>query len=144
MKRLVLALALLAAPLLASADRFTAITVDTRAERLELFLKDDTGAPFRRLDRLDTWLKSQKRQLRFAMNAGMYEPDLSPVGLFVARGHELSPLNLAEGAGNFYLKPNGVFFLTAGRKFSGRRNTRNRRPGYCLPRNRGRCSWKTA
>lgn len=113
MKRLVLALALLTAPLLASADRFTAITVDTRAEHLELFLADETGAPFRRLDRLDAWLRSQKRQLRFAMNAGMYEPDLSPVGLFVARGHELGPLNLAEGAGNFYLKPNGVFFLTA-------------------------------
>jgi uncharacterized protein YigE (DUF2233 family) len=113
MKRLVLALALLAAPLLASADPFTAITVDTRTEHLELFLNDDQGASFRRLDRLDAWLKSQNRQLRFAMNAGMFEPDLSPVGLFVAHGRELKPLNLVDGRGNFFLKPNGVFYLTA-------------------------------
>ena len=112
MKRLILALASIAAPLLASADPFIAIAVDTRAEHIELFLNDDTGAPFRRLDKLDAWLKSHKRQLRFAMNAGMFEPDLSPVGLFVARGRELSPLNLADGPGNFYLKPNGVFVLT--------------------------------
>jgi uncharacterized protein YigE (DUF2233 family) len=113
MKRLVLALAFLAAPLLAGADPFTAITVDTRAEHLELFLNDDQGASFRRLHRLDAWLKSQNRQLRFAMNAGMFEPDLSPVGLFVAHGRELKPLNLADGRGNFFLKPNGVFYLTA-------------------------------
>lgn len=112
MRKLFVALALLAAPFLASADQFTAITVDTRTERLELFLNDDAGTPLRRLDRLDAWLKSQKRQLRFAMNAGMFEPDLSPVGLFVADGREVSPLNLADGPGNFYLKPNGVFFLT--------------------------------
>lgn len=128
MKRLVLALALLAAPLLASADRFTAIAVDTRAERLELFLNDDTGAPLRRLDRLDAWLKSKKLQLRFAMNAGMFEPDLAPVGLFVAHGREIKSLNLADGPGNFYLKPNGVFLLTeAGPKIV-------RSPKYSEPR----------
>ncbi|WP_116808440.1 phosphodiester glycosidase family protein [Steroidobacter cummioxidans] len=112
MKALILALIFLATPLLASADPFTVIAVDTRREQLELFLTDDTGAPFRRLDNLDAWLESQRRQLRFAMNAGMFEPDLSPVGLFVTQGRELKALNLANGRGNFFLKPNGVFFLT--------------------------------
>jgi uncharacterized protein YigE (DUF2233 family) len=38
---------------------------------------------------------------------------LSPVGLFVSHERQLRPLNLADGRGNFFLKPNGVFFLTA-------------------------------
>ncbi|GFE78421.1 hypothetical protein GCM10011487_04210 [Steroidobacter agaridevorans] len=41
-----------------------------------------------------------------------FEPDLSPVGLFVAHGRELTPLNLAGGRGNFFMKPNGVFVVT--------------------------------
>lgn len=111
--RFIFALVFIAAPWFANAGQFTAIVVDTRVERLELFLSDDVGVPFRRLDRLDAWLKTQNRQLRFAMNAGMFEPDLSPVGLFVEREREIKPLNLADGRGNFFLKPNGVFFVTA-------------------------------
>jgi len=44
-----------------------------------------------------------------ATNAGIYTPGLSPGGLLVADGAELRSLNLADGAGNFHLKPNGVF-----------------------------------
>jgi uncharacterized protein YigE (DUF2233 family) len=47
------------------------------------------------------------------MNAGMYHPDFSTVGLFVSEGQEIAPLNTANGEGNFFLKPNGVFALTA-------------------------------
>ena len=46
-----------------------------------------------------------------AMNGGMYHEDLSPVGLLVENGSEKSPLNLADGEGNFFLKPNGVFLV---------------------------------
>lgn len=93
--------------------RYTVMRVDTRSEELRLFLYDERGQPLHRLKRLDAWLKSQGKRLRFAMNAGMYEPDYAPVGLFVADGRQLAPLNLAEGEGNFYLKPNGVFLLGA-------------------------------
>src|SRR5262249_17875694 len=44
--------------------------------------------------------------------AGMYHEDFSPVGLFLANGKQLMPLNTASGTGNFFLKPNGVFALT--------------------------------
>jgi len=47
------------------------------------------------------------------MNAGMYEPNRSPVGLFVAAGRTLHPLNQATGFGNFFLAPNGVFWVDA-------------------------------
>ena len=46
------------------------------------------------------------------MNAGMFEPDYGPVGLQIIDGRETSPLNLKDGNGNFYLKPNGVFAIT--------------------------------
>lgn len=48
-----------------------------------------------------------------AMNAGMYHKDLSPVGLFVENGHEEAPLNRDDAEGNFFLKPNGVFYVGA-------------------------------
>lgn len=46
-----------------------------------------------------------------AMNAGMYHADMMPVGLYVENGTEFSPLNHDDGFGNFFLKPNGVFFI---------------------------------
>jgi uncharacterized protein YigE (DUF2233 family) len=47
------------------------------------------------------------------MNAGMYHGDFSSVGLHVENGRQFTPINLATGAGNFFLKPNGVFLLTS-------------------------------
>jgi uncharacterized protein YigE (DUF2233 family) len=92
--------------------RFTTIRVDARTERIELFLRDDNGQTFKRFDRLKSWLADRNKSLRFAMNAGMFERDFSPVGLFVQDGQQISPLNLSDGTGNFFLKPNGVFFVS--------------------------------
>src|SRR5262245_48572389 len=70
--------------------RFTVIRVDPRTERLELFSRDEDGQPFARFDRLKAWLEGKNKRLKFAMNAGMFKPDLSPVGLFVQDGQEVS------------------------------------------------------
>ena len=92
--------------------RFTVCRVNVRQERLQLFHRDETGQPFKRFGRLTRWVEARGQKVVFAMNAGMYHADLSPVGLFVADGQQLAPLNTANGDGNFYLKPNGVFILT--------------------------------
>ena len=42
-------------------------------------------------------------------NAGIFSTDLTPGGLLVTDGQVLRELNLADGAGNFHLKPNAVF-----------------------------------
>lgn len=42
-------------------------------------------------------------------NAGIFSDDLRPGGLLVSDGEVLRDLNLADGAGNFHLKPNAVF-----------------------------------
>jgi uncharacterized protein YigE (DUF2233 family) len=95
----------------AQAPQYTVVTVDPAKDRLELFLTDENGQPFNRLSRVAVWLRQRNRQLVFAMNAGMYHADYTPVGLFVADGVQRTPLNLERGKGNFFLQPNGVFLV---------------------------------
>jgi uncharacterized protein YigE (DUF2233 family) len=102
---------LLCLPARAADPRFTVVTVDTSEQRLELFLNDSVGRGWRGLDRLAEALQARGQRLVFAMNAGMYHPDFAPVGLFVQDGKQITPLNLDDGKGNFFLKPNGVFFV---------------------------------
>ncbi|MGH8080696.1 MAG: phosphodiester glycosidase family protein [Lysobacter sp.] len=99
-------------PALAREPRYTVISIDPRTQPLGVYLRDERGEPLHSLARLQRWLAARGQTLRYGMNAGMYEPDYSPVGLLVADGKELAPLNLREGEGNFYLKPNGVFLLS--------------------------------
>ena len=47
--------------------------------------------------------------LAFAMNAGMYHADYSPVGLFLSDGAKEQDIITAAGGGNFGMLPNGVF-----------------------------------
>jgi uncharacterized protein YigE (DUF2233 family) len=90
---------------------FTACRVDLRQERLGLFWRDGAGRPYRQFTALREDLESQGKHLVFAMNGGMYQPNFSPVGLFVAEGLELFPLNRHAGTANFSQQPNGVFLL---------------------------------
>lgn len=52
--------------------------------------------------------------IAFAMNGGMYGDDLKAIGYYVENGERLAQLNRQDGDGNFYMKPNGVFFGTGG------------------------------
>ena len=58
---------------------------------------------------VDDSLAATGKQLGFAMNAGMYHPDRSPVGLLVQDSKAKSTLITSDGPGNFGLLPNGVF-----------------------------------
>jgi uncharacterized protein YigE (DUF2233 family) len=89
----------------------TVCRVDLAHEQLQLFWRDDTGQPYARFSTLSDALAKRGKTLEFAMNGGMYLPDLSPVGLFVADERELVPLNRHTGSGNFSQQPNGVFLL---------------------------------
>lgn len=51
-----------------------------------------------------------ERELAFAMNGGMYDTGSKPIGYYVENRERLYRLNTREASGNFYLKPNGVFF----------------------------------
>jgi uncharacterized protein YigE (DUF2233 family) len=90
---------------------FTVCRVDLKSEQLDLFWRDDGGKPYRQFSALRDALESKAKHLVFAVNAGMYKPDFSPVGLFVVGGLELKPLNHHVGSGNFSQQPNGVFLV---------------------------------
>jgi uncharacterized protein YigE (DUF2233 family) len=92
-------------------SRFTVCTFDSRTEKLRLVWKNAQGQAIRTIPRLKKALGPDAARLRFMMNAGMYESDGSPVGLYVENGATLNPLNTRDADGNFYLKPNGVFSL---------------------------------
>lgn len=52
--------------------------------------------------------------IAFAVNGGMFGDDLRALGYYVEKGARLKELDRTEGSGNFYMKPNGVFFGNAG------------------------------
>ena len=84
-------------------------TVDLRAYLVRLFWKDSQQQPYGGFDRLPRRVADDP--IVFAMNAGMYEEDLSPVGLYVEEGKTMKPANQKSGTGNFYLKPNGILYI---------------------------------
>lgn len=84
-----------------------------KPSEVQLFWKAEDGHIFRNFDSLDQWLSVKRRQqLIFAMNGGMYMEDNNPLGLYIENGKTLRKLNRANGSGNFYMKPNGVFYIT--------------------------------
>jgi uncharacterized protein YigE (DUF2233 family) len=50
------------------------------------------------------------------MNGGMYMEDNAPLGLFIENKKVIRKLNTSKGTGNFYLQPNGVFYITTDNK----------------------------
>jgi uncharacterized protein YigE (DUF2233 family) len=98
---------------LASGKRITVCKINLETERLELFLQDEKGATLKTFSAIDRLLEPKGRRLSFAMNAGMFHGNFAPVGLFVQDGRQLKPLNLDNAPGNFFLKPNGVFLVSA-------------------------------
>jgi len=93
-------------------EKFISYTVNTKKQDLKLYWKDDKQQNFKSILNLKTWLEKNNKKLVFAMNAGMYKEDNSPLGLFIENKKVISPLNTKSANGNFYLKPNGVFYIT--------------------------------
>ena len=81
---------------------------------LHLYWKDPSGQPYGNFDNLRRELAERGQKLVFATNAGIYARDCTPLGLHVEDGREMEPLNLKTGGGNFFLKPNGVFYVAKG------------------------------
>lgn len=75
---------------------------------ISLFWKGSEGKLYGTFNNIK---EASSGELIFAMNGGMYKRDCSPVGLYVEKGRVITPIDKSEGAGNFYLKPNGVFYL---------------------------------
>jgi len=79
--------------------------------KLDLRWQDDAGKPLSDFGGLQRQLTQEGKKILFATNAGIYERGPKPCGLTICASKELVPLNQADGFGNFFLKPNGVFYL---------------------------------
>ena len=90
---------------------YTVCTADTTRDRLGLFWRDTAGRPFATFEQLAASLAQTSRRLIFGMNAGMFQTDLSPVGLYIEDGEIRHRANTRDGPGNFHMKPNGIFFF---------------------------------
>lgn len=112
---------------------FTICAFNPAKADIRLFWQDASGDAYGAFDRLADDIAASGGRLTFAMNAGMYQPDLSPVGLYIEKGQELHPVNRRAGAGNFGMLPNGVFWVkgqTAGVSETKKFLSQNPKPDY--------------
>lgn len=95
-------------------NSYTLCSVAPETETLRLFRSDAADVPYGHFAILDTSLKQNGKALDFAMNAGMYHEDRSPVGHYIEDGQEQMRVIASDGPGNFGLLPNGVFCIGDG------------------------------
>jgi len=102
-----------AAPL--DAELFQTFRCDLAKHRLSLHWKRPDGKLYRSLRALKRQLESEGETVLALTNAGIYSRSYAPLGLHVEAGRELAPLNKRKGYGNFFLRPNGVFYIADGK-----------------------------
>jgi uncharacterized protein YigE (DUF2233 family) len=91
-------------------------TIDLTKSELKFFWKNKHGKPYGSIANVKAQCLSQNEELLFAMNGGMYLADQSPQGLYIENGNVLKGIDTSSGFGNFYLKPNGILYLTSDKK----------------------------
>ncbi len=86
----------------------THCTADPELHTIRADLAPSSGENF---GTIEAWAAGKdESRIAFVMNGGMYGDDLKALGYFVSDSDRLTELNRGDGEGNFYLKPNGVFF----------------------------------
>ena len=94
-------------------ERFVTHVVDLKTQALKFYLKDSSGTNYASFQQLKTDLERHNKKLLFAMNGGMYLKDGTPQGLYIENGITQTKIDTVKQAyGNFYLQPNGVFYIT--------------------------------
>ncbi len=95
-----------------AAQPYDTVHVHPALHNLTLHWKNpESNEPFETAHNLVHWLERTGHSVVAVTNAGIFEPGLIPTGLHVEKRQQLRPMNLEDGYGNFYLKPNGVFFV---------------------------------
>jgi uncharacterized protein YigE (DUF2233 family) len=103
---------------------------DTQHFNIDLYWKDQTGKLFNNIGNLNQHLAQQGKTLIFGANAGMFDTSFNPIGLFIENGIEQKSINTLiikdtlKTIPNFYLQPNGIFYITA-----------DEDPGICTTQN---------
>ncbi|MCS3868031.1 uncharacterized protein YigE (DUF2233 family) [Chryseobacterium ginsenosidimutans] len=91
---------------------FVVFKANPKVENVSLYWKNDDGVILKSINNLKNKVERDKKRLKFAMNGGMFEINNSPKGLYIENFKILNKIDTLSGKGNFYLNPNGVFYLT--------------------------------
>ncbi|MEY2829133.1 MAG: hypothetical protein RIQ33_991 [Bacteroidota bacterium] len=92
-------------------SRIISYEVNPTKSQIQLFWKNDKGEILTNFESLKKHTALHHQKLLMAMNAGMFQEDFSPLGLYIENGKVLQSINLRKGNGNFYMEPNGIFFI---------------------------------
>ena len=92
--------------------RFVSFVVNPKKQNVKFYWKNEKQENFGSIQNLKNWVESKNKKLIFAMNGGMYQKDGSPQGLYIENHKVLADLDTKTAGGNFYLKPNGVFYIS--------------------------------
>jgi uncharacterized protein YigE (DUF2233 family) len=83
----------------------------SREYAIDFLLEDpSTGDPVATFKRA-AGVITKKGKLAMLMNAGIFSRNNNPLGLFITNKETITVLNTKKGDGNFYMQPNGVFFI---------------------------------
>ena len=92
-------------------DNILFYIVDSKKQNIQLYWQGLDQKPIGSIQNLKKHVEKQGHSLIFAMNGVMFKSDLSPQGLYIENNKMLSPIDTNDGEGNFYLKPNGIFYF---------------------------------
>jgi len=87
-------------------ERYTICAAQPGRHAITLVVRAPDGSVYRDF----APLVPQSRNIAFAMNAGMFDENGLPIGLYIERGRELKRINRTARSGNFGMQPNGVFY----------------------------------
>lgn len=92
-----------------SVDSFDIIIINVTPENIKRF---DIIENDKKLTHQSFVKEFNKDSSLFLMNASICDSSCRPLGYMKVDGQEMYPVNLGDGKGNFYLKPNGALLLT--------------------------------
>lgn len=93
-------------------NNFVIYQVNPQKQQVKLYWKNSQNEILKSISNLKNDAESRREKLIFAMNGGMFGPDHAPKGLYIENFKTLKPIDTLQGSGNFYLQPNGIFYIT--------------------------------
>ena len=93
--------------------QFDIYIASTQKQKMRFVLRDGQKRLFRNAGNLKKAIRNSGQQLVFATNGGMFHASRQPVGLFIEAGKQVTPIERSvDKPGNFFMQPNGIFFLS--------------------------------
>ena len=94
-------------------ERFVNFVTNPSEQDLNMYWKNPENQNYYTFSRLKDQLAANDITLIFAANGGMFTNTYAPQGLYIEHGEVHSEIDrMQEGYGNFYMQPNGVFYIT--------------------------------